>query len=254
MLHEFGKPPTVETLTDPVPGPNEMMVAVAAAAILPYANEVFDGTRRYLLDLPVVPGPGAIGRVRATGPDIGGLAPGDWVTCDPTLRSRDGAPTPEIMLQGWSARAQGGLRLQRRFGNGSYAEQMLTPAENVFPIGAIDPAEAARWCALLPPAAGPAPARAAALTVREFGRVVLMGGIRDDLALPYMWLMRNSVTVRGQWMYPPAANIELIKLVRSGLLDLGIFEVTEFGLADVQAAVDHAASHPRSFQLTALRL
>jgi len=128
------------------------------------------------------------------------------------------------------------------------------PAENVFPIGAIDPAEAARWCALLPPAAGPAPARAAALTVREFGRVVLMGGIRDDLALPYMWLMRNSVTVRGQWMYPPAANIELIKLVRSGLLDLGIFEVTEFGLADVQAAVDHAASHPRSFQLTALRL
>jgi alcohol dehydrogenase len=133
VLHEFGKPPTVETLTDPVPGPGEVVVDVAAAAILPYANEVFDGTRRYLLDLPVVPGPGAIGRVRATGPDIGGLAPGDWVTCDPTLRSRDGAPTPEIMLQGWSARAQGGLRLQRRFGNGSYAEQMLTPRRERLP-------------------------------------------------------------------------------------------------------------------------
>lgn len=50
---------------------------------------------------------------------------------------------------------------------------------------------------LLPPSASVAAVRAAAMTVREFGRVVLMGGIGDELALPYPWLMLNSVTVRG---------------------------------------------------------
>jgi alcohol dehydrogenase len=42
---------------------------------------------------------------------------------------------------------------------------------------------------LLPLFAGTKPVRAAAMTVRQFGRVVLMGGVGmlegDDLALPY---------------------------------------------------------------------
>lgn len=54
---------------------------------------------------------------------------------------------------------------------------------------------------LVPPAAGTTPVRAAAMTVREYGRVILTGRVGmlvgDDLALPYAWLMRNSVTVRG---------------------------------------------------------
>jgi alcohol dehydrogenase len=349
VLHEFGKPLTVETLPDPTPGAGEVVVDVVAAGILPYANEVFDGTRRYLLDLPVVPGIGAIGRVRSTGPDATHIAPGDWVTVDPIIRSPDGAPTPDITLQGWSARGEGGLRLQKTYGNGSWAEQVLAPAGNVFPIGPITADEAGRWCALvlalvpygglragalqagetvlisgatgnfgstavavalamgagcvvapgrnaellagladrfgprvrpvrltgepsdtdamkraapgpidlvldlLPPAASIGAVRAAALTVREFGRVVLMGGLQQDLPLPYPWLMRNSVTVRGQWMCPPEANVEMIQLVRSGLLDLSLFQVTEFGLADVGQAVDHAAAHPRGFQMTVLR-
>ncbi|GHJ30776.1 hypothetical protein TPA0910_52090 [Streptomyces hygroscopicus subsp. sporocinereus] len=59
---------------------------------------------------------------------------------------------------------------------------------------------------LLPPSAPSSASRAAAMTVREYGRVVLMGGVGmlggDDLARPYPWIMRNSMTVRGQWMYP----------------------------------------------------
>jgi len=50
---------------------------------------------------------------------------------------------------------------------------------------------------VLPPDAPTAVVRAAAMTVREYGRIVLMGGVcmlgGDDLALPYPWLMRNSV-------------------------------------------------------------
>ena len=109
---------------------------------------------------------------------------------------------------------------------------------------------------LLPPAAGTAPVRAAAMTVREFGRVVLMGGVGmlggDDLALPYPWLMRNGITVRGQWMFPRAAAPRLVSLARSGLLDLRQYQVTEFGLDDVNQAVDHAAGD-KPFALTVVR-
>ena len=236
------------------------------------------------------------------------------------------------------------MRLQKHFRHGSFAEQMLVPTENAIPIGAIDPAEAGRWCALnvllvpyggllaanlqagetvlisgatgnfggagvavalamgagcvvcagrneamlkdlerrfggrvrtvklagdeeadqerirhaapgpidcvldlLPPSAGTKPVRAAAMTVREFGRVVLMGGVGmlggDDLAIPYPWIMRNSITIRGQWMYPREANVRLTALVRSGLLDLSQFEVTEFALPDANKAVAHAAAY-----------
>ena len=148
VLKEFGSPLAVETLPDPVVGTGEVVVDVAAAGVLPYASEIFSGARKYLLDLPLAPGAGAIGRVRAIGPDATQLKVGDWVRCDPTVRSRDNALTPDITLQGLSARGPGGLRLQKHFRHGSFAEQMLVPTENAIPIGAIDPAEAGRWCAL----------------------------------------------------------------------------------------------------------
>ncbi|SBT45871.1 alcohol dehydrogenase catalytic domain-containing protein [Micromonospora auratinigra] len=354
VLTEFGTPLTVQQLPDPVLGTGEVVVDVVAAGVLPYTAEVLSGERGYALTLPVVPGAGAVGRVRAVGPDATRLRVGDWVSVDPTVRSRDGGLTPDITLQGLSGRGEGGLRLQRHVGHGSFAEQVLAPTENVHPLGPIEDAEAGRWCALriclvpyggllaadlrpgetvlvsgatgtfgsagvavalamgarcvvapgrdermlaelrdrfgarvrtvrlsgdedvdrrqlveaapgpvdlvldlLPPAAPVSAVRAAAMTVREHGRVVLMGGVGmlggDDLALPYPWLMRNSVTVRGRWMYPPEANASLINLVRAGLLDLAGFEVTEFGLDAVNRAVAHAAQAGGRFRLTVVR-
>jgi NADPH:quinone reductase-like Zn-dependent oxidoreductase len=148
ILKEFGSPLAIEIMPDPVLGTGELIVDVVAAGVLPYSNEVFSGERQYLLDLPVVPGPGAIGRVRQTGPDATHLSPGDWVYCDPTVRSRDDALSPDITLQGLSARGEGGLRLQRYFRDGGWAEQMRVPTENAIRIGAIDPDDAPSWCAL----------------------------------------------------------------------------------------------------------
>jgi len=354
LLKAFGSPLTVETVPDPILGTGEVIVDVVAAPVLPYAREVFSGERQYLLTLPVAPGVGAIGRVRAVGPDATRLVAGDWVSCDPTVRSRDDALTPDITLQGWSARGEGGLRLQRHFHHGAFAERILVPTENAVPIGPIDPAEAGRWCALstllvpyggllaadlqagetvlisgatgnfgsagvavalamgagcvvapgrnatmladlarrfgrrlrpvtlsgderedrermrraapgpidcvldlLPPSAGTTPVRAAAMTVREFGRVVLMGGVGmlggDDLGLPYPWIMRNNITIRGQWMYPPEANIRLIGLIRSGLLDLRNFDITDFDLDKANEAVAHAAAHGGPFKVTVIQ-
>ena len=349
LLNKFGSPLEVGTLPDPVPGAGEIVVDVVAAGVLSYTGEVFSGARRYEMELPLVPGTAAIGRVRAAGPDSTRLKPGDWVACDITVRSRDDAQTPDILLQGWSARGAGGRQLMRHFRHGAFAAQMMIPAENAIPLGPIDAADAGRWNALnlllvpyggfvavnlqpgetvlvsgatgnygsagvavalamgaarvvapgrnekvldelarrfgdrvrtvrltgdpeqdqprmrsaaggpidvvldlLPPAAGPAPVRAAALTVREFGRVVLMGGVDADLALPLRWLMRNSITVRGQWMFPRAAAPRLVSLVRAGLLDLNQYQVTEFSLDDVNQAVEHAAGD-KPFMLTVVR-
>ncbi|MEH2279590.1 MAG: zinc-binding alcohol dehydrogenase family protein [Nostoc sp.] len=354
ILKAFGSPLVVETLPDPILGTGEVIVDVVAAPVLSYANEVFSGERKYLLDLPVVPGCGAIGRVRAVGPDATHLVAGDWVFCDPTVRSRDDALMPDITLQGWSARGEGGLRLQKHFRHGPFAEQILVPTENAIRIGSLDEADAARWCGLntflvpyggllaanlqagetilisgatgnfgsaavavalamgarcvvapgrnektledltrrfgdrlrpvkllgneeddqermrqaapgpidcvldiLPPSVSTTTVRAAIMTVRPYGRVVLMGGVGmlggAGLELPYPWIMRNCITVRGQWMYLPEAAIRLVGLIRSGLLRLDNFDVTVFDLDDVNKAVAHAAANSGPFKMTTIR-
>ena len=354
VLKAFGSPLVVEEMPDPVLGTGEVVVDVVAAPVLSYANEVFSGARKYLLNLPTAPGCGAIGRVRTVGPDATRLGPGDWVFCDPTVRSRDAVMMPDITLQGWSARGAGGQRLQRHFANGPFAEQMLVPTENAIPIGSIDAADAGRWCAvttalvpyggllaanlqagetllvsgatgnfgsacvavalamgagcvvapgrneraladlahrfgtrvrpvkligdedddreqmqqaapgpidcvldILPPSASAVVARTAIMAVRPYGRAVLMGGVGmlggAGLELPYPWVMRNCITIHGQWMYSPAAVIGLIKLVRSGLLALDGFDVTEFAMDDANQAVAHAAANGGPFKMTVLR-
>ena len=350
VLHRFGAPLSIQTLPDPVLGTGEVIVDVAAAGVAGYTARIFSGSRNYVLELPIVPGPGGIGRVRATGPDATKLKPGDWVFCDSTIRSRDDAVNPDTILQGWTARSAAGLPLHRFYHDGSYAERMLVPTENATPIGEIDAADAGRWCALssllvpyggllagelragetlvvsgatggfgsagvavalamgagrvvatgrnvralddlvrrfgarvrsapmtgveaddrrtigeraggpvdlvldlLPREASAAQVHAALLAVRPGGRVVLMGGVRSDLALNYNWLMHNDVTVRGKWMYPRDAVPRMIRLVREGLVDLAQFELSEFGLDDANRAIAHADATAGPLRLTVIR-
>lgn len=350
VLNAFGEPLAIQTLPDPQLGTGEVIVDIVATGVTGYAANVFNGSRNYKLELPVVPGPGGIGRVRATGPDATKLAAGDWVFCEPTIRSRDDAVNPDTILQGWTYRTDAALPLHRFYHHGSFAEQMLVPTENVIRIGEIDPADAGRWCALgrllvpyggllagdlragetlvvsgatggfgsacvavalamgagtvvatgrnaralddlvrrfgprvrpalmtgveaddrrrigeradgpidlvldlLPREASAAQVHAALLAVRPGGRVVLMGGVRSDLALNYNWLMHNDVTVRGKWMYERDAVPRMVGLIRAGLLDLAQFELTEFGLDDVNDAVAHAAADAGPLRLTVLR-
>ena len=353
ILKALGSPLAIETIPEPVLGTGEVIVDVMASRVLAYANEVLSGERKYLLELPIVPGPGAIGRVRASGPDATHLAKGDWVYCDPTVRSRDDARSPDIILQGLTAADQKALPLQRYFRDGAWAEQMRVPTENAIPIGSIEQADAARWCALgtllvpyggflavqlqagetvlvngatggfgsaavavalgmgaacviatgrnekaladlgrrfgprvrtvamrgdeeddrrrilqaapgpidcvldiLPPAANSTQVRTAIMTVRPYGRVVLMGGVGmlggAGLDLPYPWMMRNCITLRGQWMYPPHATILMVGLIRSGLIGLDHFDVTAFDLDHANAAVAHAARDSGPFKMTVI--
>lgn len=353
VLNAFGTPLAIETLPDPVLGTGEVIVDIAAAGVAGYAAGVFSGARNYMLELPIVPGPGGIGRVRATGPDATRLKVGDWVYCDSTIRSRDDATNPEQILLGWTYRSPASLPLHRYYHHGSFAEQLLVPTENVAPIGHIEATDAGKWCALsrllvpyggllagdlragetlvvngatggfggagvavalamgagavvatgrnegtlndlvrrfgprvrpapmtgneesdrrriveaanapidlvldfLPREAAASQVLAAAMAVRPSGRVVLMGGLRGDegdLKLNYNWLMHNNVTLRGQWMYPRDAIPRMVRMVRTGLLDLSQFDLSEFGLADVNDAIAHAAGNAGPRQLTVLR-
>lgn len=355
VLRNWGQPLSVETVADPVIGTGEVIVDMVATNLPSYAAEVFSGERKYPLVLPAVPGAGGVGRVRAVGPDATRLKPGDWVYCDCTVRSRDDAFSPDITLQGLSARGDGGLQLQKYFHDGSLAEQIRIPTENAIRLGEIAEGDAARWCALgvalvpyggllaanlqpgetvlvsgatgnfgsagvavalamgaesvvapgrnetvlddlrrrfgerllpykltgngdtdregmqkaagcpidcvldiLPPSVSANVSRTALMTVRPYGRVVLMGGVGmlggDDLALPYPWIMRNCITIHGQWMYPTTAGPRLAALVRAGLLDLGQYDISEFGFDQVNEAVTHAAEHGGPFKMTAVRI
>jgi len=354
ILKSLDQPLVVESVPAPRHGSGEVLVKVVAAPVLAYANEVFDGTRRYNIELPLIPGCGAVGQVLETGPDATRLRRGDWVFCDPTVRSRDDALMPDIVLQGWSARGDGGLHLHRYYHDGSFAEVMRVPTENAVPIGDIQSEDAPAWCALntllvpyggwlaaglrpgetalvsgatghfgsaatlvalamgaarvvtpgrnadtladlvrrfgdrvvpvvlsgdeardrnamqaaaqgpidcvmdiLPPSVTTSTVRAAVMTVRPYGRVVLMGGVGmlggDDLPLPYPWLMRNNITLMGQWMYPRSAVATLVGLIRAHLLPLSHYAVSAFPLASVNEAVGHAASSAGTFRMTVLQ-
>ena len=151
VLERFGEPLVVREVPDPVAGGGEVLVEVLATCVLPYAAEVFGGVRRYPLEPPVIPGMGGVARVLALGPDATRLRVGDLVWCDPTVRARDDARTPDITLQGWSSRGEGGLALSRHFHDGSFAERMVVPTENVEPLGDLDPGQVVRWAGLAVP-------------------------------------------------------------------------------------------------------
>jgi len=126
-----------------------VIVDVAAAIVTSYAGEIYSGKRRYILDLPMVPGGASVGRIRSVGLDSTRLKPGDWVLCAPTITARDDPITAPQILQGITNFAgEAGSRLMKYIHNGSFAEAMLVPTENVTPLGSIEAADAGRWTAL----------------------------------------------------------------------------------------------------------
>ena len=72
-------------------------------------------------------------------------------------------------------------------------------------------------------------------------------------ALPYPWIMRNNVTIRGQWMFPRHACGRLIALVKSGLLSLEQFQVTDFDLDHANDAVAYAAANGGPFKIIVIK-
>jgi NADPH:quinone reductase-like Zn-dependent oxidoreductase len=83
LLHEYGGPSKLkyEDVPDPVAGPGEVLVRVAAASINPIDWKLRSGAfKDYMpLDLPAILGRDLSGVVRAIGEGVTGFAPGDRV-------------------------------------------------------------------------------------------------------------------------------------------------------------------------------
>jgi alcohol dehydrogenase len=73
--------------------------------------------------------------------------------------------------------------------------------------------------------------------VRLDGTMVLLGGVRQTLPIPYGDLMRRRLTLRGSWMASNETAYRVWRQVASGALELSVLDVTEVGLDDPEAAL-----------------
>ncbi|MFG1610950.1 zinc-binding dehydrogenase [Actinoplanes sp. NPDC049265] len=77
-------------------------------------------------------------------------------------------------------------------------------------------------------------------SLRGRGTLVLVGGVRQNLTIPYADLMHRRLTVRGSWMSDTETVTTVWNLIRSGLLDLSALDPLTVGLDDPAAALDLA--------------
>jgi NADPH:quinone reductase-like Zn-dependent oxidoreductase len=90
------------------------------------------------------------------------------------------------------------------------------------------------------------PATTADLTMAGFdvlrldGTMVLLGGVRQTLPIPYDQLMRRRITLRGSWMASNETAYSIWRQVEAGLLDLSALDVTTAGLDDPDAVLARA--------------
>lgn len=123
MLRELGGPEKlqVEEIPTPTPGPGEVLIRVRAAAL--NRRDVYARVGLYPgVKLPAVPGSDGAGEVAAVGEDVPGLETGAPVIINPSLHW---GPDPRFYGQGFSIL---GIPV-----NGTFAEYVVVPAENVFP-------------------------------------------------------------------------------------------------------------------------
>lgn len=106
---------------------------------------------------------------------------------------------------------------------------------------------------LLPPLRDTSLTRSGIMAVRSSGTVILMGGIDVDLPIPYKYVMRNSLVIRGHYMCPRHAPLLLAGLIRSGLLNLDLLSTHTFPLEQVNQAIEYARDHGKAFHQTVLQ-
>ena len=122
QLTETGAPDVLKlsTIPDPVAGPGEVIVELRAAAL--NRRDVFLRKGIAPSPLPVIPGSDGAGVVRSLGAGVGGVAEGDEVVIFPSLGWGGGEAAP-----------QPGFRILGGPDDGTYAELIRIPAENVMP-------------------------------------------------------------------------------------------------------------------------
>lgn len=77
-------------------------------------------------------------------------------------------------------------------------------------------------------------------SLRGHGSLVLIGGVRQDLTIPYDDLMHRGLILRGSRMSDEKTLTTVWSIIRSGLLDLSAIEPLTVGLDAPATALDLA--------------
>lgn len=131
-LESFDSTPHVKEIPVPEAGPGSVVVRVYSNILPPYTKLIHDGTLPvYNLFLPLVPGPGHIGRVQSTGPDAVLIKPGDLVYFDPWVTARDDRSSFIIQGHHGGEGLKGKKLMQGEWKNGAMQQLQKVPTENL---------------------------------------------------------------------------------------------------------------------------
>ncbi len=170
LLREVGNPETLrlEEVPSPSPGPGEVLIRLAAAAL--NHRDVWIRTGRYAgIKLPVILGSDGAGEIVEVGGGVHGIRQGEPVVIYPAFNwgENDDAPGPDFKILGLPD-------------NGTYAEFIAVPAAQVFPK---PPALSFEEAAAVP-LAGLTAYRAAVTRARiQNGETVLITGIGGGVSM-----------------------------------------------------------------------
>lgn len=133
-IHGFNQPLEIDEVPVPEPGPNQVLLKVAATGMCRSDYQLLDGYFRQGLpvELPFIPGHEVAGRIASLGsavPETSGLAEGDLVVVNPNW----GDGTCRQCHEGNEQLCSGGQLVG--FGpNGGFAEYMLAPYDHVISV------------------------------------------------------------------------------------------------------------------------
>lgn len=134
VLKRYGAPLEIGERPDPVPGPGQVVLDVAACGVC--GSDRFLQAGGFDSTLPIVPGHEAAGYVRAIGQGVTGLAEGMLAaiyyiqSCGACVRCRDGRPNLCLDLSRMGVDT-----------DGAFATQVVVPATSVLPVDpSLDPA------------------------------------------------------------------------------------------------------------------
>ncbi|CRG83635.1 hypothetical protein PISL3812_00989 [Talaromyces islandicus] len=130
----YAEPLVVKNLEIPKATPGSVIVRIAAAGVITYMKNIYNGKRQYPYPTPIIPGSGAVGRVAELGADSTSLKVGDLVLIDPVIRGRDNAA--DIFLFGVHSGHSDGSRklMDGEWRHGTFAEFAKIPMENCAPL------------------------------------------------------------------------------------------------------------------------
>ncbi|HXX38497.1 MAG TPA: zinc-binding dehydrogenase [bacterium] len=179
VLRAIGEPETLrlEDVPDPVPTAGQVVVRLRAAAL--NHRDLFICRGQYAgIRFPTILGSDGVGEIAGVGPGVTGVRPGDAVIINPSLDWGD-----DLRIEGSEFRILG------LPDNGTFAEMVAVPAENVSPCPQGLSAEEA--AAL--PLAGMTAYRAVATRGRvQRGETVLVTGIGGGVATFALLIARHA--------------------------------------------------------------